>query len=321
MEKFHIYLLAGLILNPIAYASKYAGEFLSIGYGTRAQGMGSAFVSVAQGGFASYWNPAATTSTSAEHRLELTHASNFSRLVSYDALGYCRPGKISGLGLVILRLSVKDIPYTNQALIDLNGNGTMDPGERLDYSKITTASDTETAAFLNYSRRIDPVLSWGINVKAINKAVGENSAWGLGLDAGFLASLPYDLCLGINLQDATTTYLAWDTGRREVITPTAKIGFSYRPWFLSSLLLSVDGDLRFENRGSSSDYHAGPISVDIRAGAEYWIRRRLALRLGSDQGELAAGTGLRLGRFCFDYAFLGHADLGSSTRLSASYGF
>lgn len=312
-------LLACLLPAAQLQGAKYAGEFLSIGYGSRALGMGGAQAAIAGGGFACYWNPAATAG--AEHRLEFTHASNFDGLVSYDALGYARPGRGHGLGLAVLRLSVKDIPYTAQALVDLNGNGVMDPGERLDYDKITLASDAETAVLLNYSRMLAPWVTWGVNAKAVNKSVGDNSAWGLGLDAGLLAAMPRGLRLGLNLQDATTTYLAWDTGTREVIAPTAKLGAAASPWFAPSLTLALDADVRFENLGSSADYHLGALSADIRAGAEYWIRRRLALRLGSDQGALAAGAGLRLGRFCFDYAYLGHSELKGSTRLSASYGF
>jgi hypothetical protein len=320
MRNFLYAILIGAftLASPLSGA-KYAGEFLSIGYGSRAQGMGSAFVSMAEGGFACYWNPAATVGT--EHRLEFTHASNFDNLVAYDALGYARPGRGYGLGLAVLRLSVGDIPYTDQALIDLNGNGVMDPGERLDYSKITTTSDAETALLLNYSRRLAVGLSWGVNAKVVNKSVGDNAAWGLGLDAGLLAEMAHRIRLGINLQDATTTYLAWDTGAREVITPTAKLGASVNPPFLGALILSLDADLRLENRGQAANLSLGPASADLRAGAEYWIRRRVALRLGSDQGFLAAGAGLRLGRFCFDYAYLGHAELKGSTRISASYGF
>lgn len=300
-------------------AAKYAGEFLSIGYGARAQGMGSSFVSIASNGFACYWNPAATSSTG--HWLEFTHASNFSDLVTYDALGYSRPGRGYGLGLVALRLAVRDIPNTSQALLDLNGNGLMDPGERLDYDRITFFNDAETAILLNYSRRLGIGFDGGLNVKIINKSLGDNSAWGVGLDAGAMIFLPSGLRIGLNLQDVTTTYLAWDTGTKESIYPTAKLGASYRPGFARSLTISADADFRFENRGSSANYHIGPLSADLRWGLEYWIRGRLALRLGSDQEQLTAGAGLKLGRFRFDYAYLGHSELKGSTRLSAGYVF
>ncbi|MCH8285826.1 hypothetical protein IIB79_04770, partial [candidate division KSB1 bacterium] len=38
--------------------AKYAGEFLSIGVGARAQALGGAFAAIADDGTAFYWNPA-----------------------------------------------------------------------------------------------------------------------------------------------------------------------------------------------------------------------------------------------------------------------
>lgn len=310
-----------LLFSLSCHAAKYAGEFLALGLGSRAQGMGGSYVSIAEDGFACYWNPAGTYKNI--HQVEYAHASNFNQLVAYDALGYARPGSSYGLGLTFLRLSVKDIPYTDQALLDLNGNGIMDPGERLDYDKITSTSDNESALLINYSRPMRPSLTWGVNAKVVYKSVGSNSAWGLGLDLGAIMDMPYRMRLGVNLQDITTTYLAWDTGAREVISPTARIGLSCRPLLFKSTPLTVaaGADVRFENRRSSSNVHLGPVSADLHLGAEYWIKGRLALRAGSDQGRLAAGAGLRLGRFSFDYAYLDHAELKGSTRLSGSIRF
>ncbi|HYR69369.1 MAG TPA: hypothetical protein VER77_05765, partial [Candidatus Dormibacteraeota bacterium] len=50
-------LLAGAILAPApAGATRYAGEFLRIGVGARALGMGSAFAGLADDGTAAFWN-------------------------------------------------------------------------------------------------------------------------------------------------------------------------------------------------------------------------------------------------------------------------
>jgi hypothetical protein len=319
-KSFKLVLALALASGP-ALASKYAGEFLSFGLGGRGLGMGGAYVSIADDGFSSFWNPAATALSS--HQLIFNHSSNFDALLAYDALGYSRPGKNGGLGLVFVRLSIKGIPYTNDALVDLNGNGLMDPGERLDYDLITDIQDAESALFLNYSRRYSGNVFWGTNLKLVNKSVGSNSAWGVGLDAGALALLPHSLRLGLNLQDVTTTYLAWDTGEKEVISPAVRLGLSWNPVFSGNkpLTLSSGFDFRFEGRRTASQYHLGDLSADTHFGMEYVLKQRLALRLGSDLGRLAAGAGLRLGRFSFDYAYLGSRDLGNSTRLSASLCF
>jgi hypothetical protein len=321
MRNSIIFVLSLTLLVLPVMAAKYAGEFLSFGLGGRALGMGGAYVSIADDGFASYWNPANTALSS--HQLIFNHSSNFDGLLTYDALGYTRPVKNGGLGLVFVRLSIKGIPYTNNALVDLNNNGLMDPGERLDYGLITDIQDAESALFLNYSRMYRKNIFWGANLKLVNKSVGSNSAWGIGLDAGFLARLPHDLRLGLNLQDITTTYLAWDTGEKEIITPAARLGLSWNPGFAGStaLTISTGFDLRFEGRRTASQYYLGNLSADSHYGLEYVLKQRLALRLGSDLGRLTAGAGLRLGRFNFDYAYLGSRDLGNSTRLSASLSF
>lgn len=321
MRKSIILTLALILAAGPALADKYAGEFLSFGLGGRGLGMGGAYVSIADDGFSSFWNPAATALSC--HQLIFNHSSNFDDLLTYDALGYNRPLKNGGLGLVYVRLSIDGIPYTNDALIDLNGNGVMDPGERLDYNKVTHIQDVESALFMNYSRMCRKNIFWGANLKFVNKSVGSNSAWGVGLDAGIMALLPYSLRLGLNLQDATTTYLAWDTGEKEIISPAARLGLSWNPVLSGNkpLTLSTGFDFRFEGRRTASQYYLGNLSADSHYGLEYVLKQRLALRLGSDLGRLAAGAGLRLGRFNFDYAYLGSRDLGNSTRLSASLSF
>jgi len=316
-----IFIICLLFLPFTAFASKYSGEFLNVGLGSAAMGMGGAYVSIAGDAFSSYWNPAGTALSG--HQLIFAHSSNFGSLVSHDAFGYSRPMGTYALGLVYLRLAVKDIPYTNDALIDLNGNGIMDAGERLDESLITFNDDVESALLLNYSRKYRNRSAWGVNLKFVNKSIGPSSAWGLGIDAGAMTTWRKKLRLGINLQDITTTYLAWDNGTKEVISPTVRIGSSYHPFIAGErpLALALAGDVRFENRQSASNYHWGSISLDLHLGLEYWLKKRIALRLGGDQGRFSAGLGLKAGRFNFDYAYLAHKYLENSTRLSGSFTF
>lgn len=314
-------MLTCFILGQQASASKYAGEFTYLGLGARALAMGGAYVSLANDGFACYWNPAGTAGSA--HQAVFMHSSTFGGLVNYDAAGYSRPLDRGGCGIVLFRLSVAEIPLTGDALLDLNHNGEMDQGERLDYSKISYTSDNEWFLLANYSRMLTRGLKAGGNLKMVYKTVGSNAAWGFGIDAGFLAGLPWHLTAGLNVADLTTTYLAWNTGSKELITPTARLGLSWEPRFRDSAPLTVSGaaDVRFEGRAVSAQYHAGPASADLHLGSEYRIKDRLALRLGLDQGRFAAGAGLRLGRFSVDYAFLGSGELGNSTRISGSCRF
>ncbi|MDZ7338396.1 MAG: hypothetical protein ONB30_07645, partial [candidate division KSB1 bacterium] len=53
-----ILLLAQAVLAGQWRVGKYAGEFMSVGVGARALGMGGAHVAVAKDVTAGYWNPA-----------------------------------------------------------------------------------------------------------------------------------------------------------------------------------------------------------------------------------------------------------------------
>lgn len=284
-------------------------------------GMGGAYITMADDGFAAYWNPA--KSFNAGHRLALAHAEYFGSLVAHDAIGYTKPMGDYALGLVYLRLAVSNIPYTDQSLIDLNHNGIMDPGERIDYTKITLNDDVESALLINYGRLHKSGLCWGLNLKMAHKSIGPNSAWGMGLDAGIARDWHNRFRLGASLQDITTTYIAWDNGTRELVYPTIRTGASYHPLIAGGrpLALAIGGSIRLEGRGSAANFNVGNISLDINAGIEYWLKNRIAARLGSDQGRFTTGAGLRVGRLRFDYGYMAHRYLDGSSRLSGSFLF
>ncbi|MDI6740727.1 MAG: PorV/PorQ family protein [Candidatus Edwardsbacteria bacterium] len=313
-------MLSAMLAGRQCLAAKYAGEFAYLGLGARALAMGGAYVALADDGFSCYWNPAGAVNGA--HQAMFMHSSTFDGLVNYDAAGYSRPLAGAGCGIALFRLSVKEIPFTDGALLDLNQNNVMDTGERLDYDKISFKTDNEWFLLANYGRNLWGCAA-GANLKLVYKSIGSNAAWGFGLDAGVLREFPGRLKVGLNVMDLTTTYLAWNTGRRELIAPTCRPGLSWQPQFKDSapLILSASADFRFEGRAASAQYHIGSASADFHLGSEYWIKERLALRLGLDQGRFAAGAGLRLGRFNFDYAFLGSAELGNSTRISGSCRF
>jgi hypothetical protein len=135
----------------------------------------------------------------------------------------------------------------------------------------------------------------------------------------------------VNVQDLTSTLLAWDTGRRELITPSIRTGVSYPIEFSfigGQIQPALDLVFRFENRQETALANLGRSSIDLNFGWEYLYHNAFAIRLGfadvgqSDSGQLdfgrfSAGAGLHLPKLHIDYAFLGHADLGNTHRISA----
>lgn len=301
--------------------NKYAGEFLAIGVGGRPLGMGGAFVSLANDVTAGYWNPALLSKINYP-QFSLMHDARFGNLINYNYGAIGIPfGKNASLGISAIILGVDDIDDTRNALIDLNGNGILDPGERLDPDRITKFNTSDYAFYLTYAKRHSDNFSYGANLKVIRRNIAEESAWGLGFDVGLSYVLNNKILLGANLMDITTTYLTWSTGKKEVITPTAKLGAGYMINLWKGVLTpAIDFDVRFENRKSSAHANLGPVSFDPHIGAEYTFQNLFSFRVGRDDiKNLTLGAGIKLPKINIDYSFVkfdGDESLGNTHRIS-----
>ncbi|MCK5572870.1 MAG: PorV/PorQ family protein [Bacteroidetes bacterium] len=303
--------------------AKYAGEFISLGVGARALALGGAYVALATDVTAGYWNPAGLSRINYPEFM-LMHDEAFGSLVNHDYAAAAIPfGKSASLGLSVIRLGVDDIPDTRNAGVDIDGNVTYDPNEfsRIDPNRVTFFNSADWAFYFTYSKRHSENFSYGANLKFIRRDLGDHSATGIGFDIGVWYSPWENLALGVNLQDITTTFLAWDTGRNELISPTLKMGGAF---FLQALggrfTPVVDVDVRFENRQYASTAHLGPVSFDVRTGLEYLFKDLVALRVGySDVKQLTMGAGLHFPMLSIDYSFAkfdGVDQLGNTHRIS-----
>ena len=238
------------------------------------------------------------------------HADRFAGVVKYDFFGAAqRLSSNEVIALTIFNLRVDDIPIT-----------AINPDNVVQAVKWT--SDMETALSGSYSRRFSDKLYAGGSGKIISKRVADHQAWGIGFDLGMRYNFKDWLKLGLKLSDITTTLLAWDTGLKEVLLPSAALGFSLQKEMPSlEAELSIAGDivLRGEDRGEADELQMGIITADTHLGLEYVINRTLSLRVGRDREYLTAGAGLKLGPVNADYAFQAHSDLGDSHRVSLSY--
>lgn len=304
--------------------AKYAGDFMSLGVGGRALGLGGAFVALANDVTAGYWNPAGLSQINYP-QFALMHDEQFGNLVNYDYGAVAIPfGSNASLGFSVIRLGVDDIANTQGALIDLNGNGVLDEGERLDESKITYFNAADWAFYFTYSKKHSDEFSYGANVKIIRRELASASATGIGIDIGLWYTPFENVQLGANLQDITTTFLAWTTGRNELISPTMKIGSAYFiDAFGGRFAPAVDFDIRFENRRYASTANLGPVSFDVHSGVEYQFRKLIALRVGySDVKQLTMGAGVRLPKLNIDYSFAKFDavnQLGNTHRISLMF--
>ncbi len=272
----------------------YSGvDFLKIGVGARPAAMGGAYSGIAEGGEASYWNPAGLTQIG---HIELTGMHlQWSSDLMYEYVGYGQkfPG-LGTFGLSVIYFSLGDIDA------------------RDDYGlPLPEISAYDACVTLSYARSFTPGLGVGLNLKGLQEKIGGDNATGFAADIGglySLAKLRFGLCvqnLGMKM-----TYVD-----EEFALPlTVQVGASYLPMG-SSLVLALGGDYQLENsRGN------------VRLGAEYWIQDLIALRVGyqyateDDQlnmlGGLRMGLGIKKAKFGIDYGYEPSPELGDIHRIS-----
>ncbi|MFA6438465.1 MAG: PorV/PorQ family protein [Bacteriovoracaceae bacterium] len=313
---------------------KYAGEFMSIGIGGRALGVGSAYAALANDVTAGYWNPAGLARIEYP-QVAISHDERYGNLVNYDYAAFAFPSGansvdaesqqtaflVESYGISIMRLGVDGIPDTRKAWADSNGNKLYDENMRPDYTAITYFNWSDWVVYGTYAKQYSANLFYGANIKLIRRNAGEFHGTGIGFDLGVQYLLSEKLLLGANLQDATSTLVAWSTGTNELISPTLKLGAAYSfEVFQGRLTPAVGTDVRFENRRFSATANLGPISFDPQAGMEFDYKNIVAVRAGYNEiGNLTLGAGIHLRKLDIDYSFakFDAADqLGNTHRIS-----
>ncbi len=323
-------------------ATKYAGAFMDIGGGARPLAMGGAFVAVANDASTVYYNPAGISGWSNRQALFM-HSERFGDLLNYNFGSYVQPTRLlsekreAGFGFALQHLGADDIVISNHlGMYDANGNGRLDPGDYLTLNGQRVSDEVldnlpresdNSFAFLGAFGLATGFGRLGGTLKIIyTDSVDGNSSAGIGIDLGYLyrGLIADHLDVGVKLQDATGTYLSWSTGTTEYIWPAVKVGAAYTivsEAMRGSLLLALDSDFFFDNRGLASQYWVGDISADIHAGAELRFQEKVMVRGGVDSGNWTAGAGLLIKFIGFDYAYLHHDDFESTHRVSVLANF
>ncbi len=107
--------------------AKYANDFLSIGVGGRALGMGSAYTAAANDVTSGYWNPAGLSKLEFPEII-LMHDQRYGDIVSYNyARWRIKVSKDETVGLSAVVLSVSGVPNTLSAGLQTDQSGNPIP--------------------------------------------------------------------------------------------------------------------------------------------------------------------------------------------------
>ncbi|SFQ04069.1 PorV/PorQ family protein [Hymenobacter arizonensis] len=277
---------------------KYSNEFLNIGVGARALGMGKVQVSLADNATAGYWNPAGLTNQTHKYDGVLMHSELFAGVVKNDFGAFSMPlDDKSAIGVSVMRLGVDNIADTRN-LINEYGY--------IDYSKIELFSVADYALLLSYARKLGNVegLSVGANGKIIYRNIGKfASGYGFGIDAG----VQYNhkgWNLGLMARDITTTFTQWNinaeeytkginntiangpdaipTNSAEITLPRLVLGAGRRFELPKQFSALVAVDLEATTDGQrNTPISTKAVSVDPRIGVEFGYKDLVFLRGGA----------------------------------------
>ncbi|RYU77711.1 putative type IX sorting system protein PorV2 [Hymenobacter persicinus] len=333
---------------------KYSNEFLNIGVGGRALGMGKVQVSLAGDATAGYWNPAGLLDQKHKYDAVLMHSELFSGIVKNDYAAFSMPlDDKSAIGASLIRSGVDNIADTRN-LINEYGY--------IQYDKIRYFSVADYALLLSYARKLGNIegLKLGANGKIIYRNVGSfANAWGFGIDAG----LQYDhggWRLGLMARDITTTFNAWSinadefkgsasandpipTNSTEITLPRFVLGIGRSFKLPGELTALVATDLEMTTDGQRNTLVSSKaVSIDPRAGVELGFKDLVFLRggvgnfqkiqafTGKDEwkSQPSLGVGVALSGLRLDLALsrlavekLGDATQTNSIIVSLGYGF
>ena len=307
MKRQHLYLaLTALLLAGTHGAAQAAfsgddlgtatAQFLKLGPGARANGMGEAFTAAADDATAIYWNPAGLAKITRQEA-SFTHAQLFED-IRYEWASYARPTSMGIFAVGVQYLSYGDITARDTTGAD---NGTISP--------------SDLCATLSYARHLLGVDA-GASVKYISSQI-QHKATAVAVDAGAQYALSPKIALGAVLQNmgSRMTY----NNESDPLPFMIRTGAAYHlleNWALTGEAIMPSDSYAYFAAGTEYNQKVGgDIAVALRGGYN-----GVDKDLGGTKG-FALGLGLKYADYAMDYAYTPFGDLGNTNRFSVGVKF
>jgi len=331
------FLLFFILVSSSLAETKATIDPLDIGVGTRALGMGKAYVAAADDINSIFLNPAGLSL--AKNWGATSMYSSLISEVTYNTFGAYRVSSMEGYGIGFVSASLGGDIYTSY----------RDPAsQRIVPLDVYAAGYTSNVFLLSYGTLLGKYFSYpviertslGFNFKAfyqqLNSTDESYAASGYDLDLGIIYPLYDWLKVGLYGQNVLPVsaggVLRWDEGAEEEIPANYKLGVNAKllgegaPWqYPQDVFLNFDLEDSFI-QDRPSVYHLG---------IEWWLYNYLAFRAGVDQDVYAKGgssgidnnttfgLGFWYGDLGFDYAYHQYGPLSENLThyFSLSYGY
>ena len=277
--------LASLAVWP-SYGQTSGLAILRIGLNADASAMGDAHVAIAEGAFATYWNPAGLAVGSIR-AVGFSHRRWIGDLRMYDLAARFVAGKKAGLGLAVTASDSGDLEVRDR------------PGD-----PAGTFSAQYISAGVSYGRSVGP-LRWGATAKYLKERFFDADASGYAIDAGVQADLvQQSVAFGAALRNVGRMSKL----EREATTlpRTIQAGVALHPlhiladWDGTKILdVMVAADVSYLTPSKHRRLHIGKATT---------VLEMVVLRLGyvtnDELRSVTAGLGVLLESLIFDYAYI-----------------
>ncbi len=325
-------LVQGQSVSNVSKVGTTAASFLGIEVGTRALGMGGAFVAVANDATAIYWNPAGISRIS-RSEATLIH-TNWLVGTNFDFAGIVLPiGRVGSIAVSVTSLSTDEMEVRTVQ----NPEGI---GEKFSYGDLT--------AGLSYAKNLTDKFSIGVNVKYISQRIWHMNAQGYALDIGTLFRTEFNgMMIGMSISNFGTSmklegkdvFVNYDEapqfgGSNERIPAYKKTDeFPLPLLFRVGIAMDLLKNSRNQLTIAADAAHPNDNTEYINLGLEYSFRNKVALRFGyknlftldTEEGFTAGvGTKLKLAggvALKIDYAFQDFGRLENAQRFSLGFEF
>lgn len=290
-------------------------QFLKIGVGGRAVGMGESFVAVANDASALYWNPAGIVQIG-RNELIFSHV-NWPVDIKHEFIGYVQKlGGVTAIGLSVTALHTDDFEETTEF-------------QPLGTGRFVSFGDIAIGATI--ARKMTDRFSAGLTVKYVDETLDDIHLRNVLIDFGtyywtgfgssrFAVSV---VNFGTNSEPVGTVRFRDETETdqfQDFSPPTI-----FRVGFATEL---VDNE---KNKVTSAIQlnHPNDNSENLNLGLEYWWNQTVALRGGYranvEEESFTFGAGLNLPLSSFqlkaDVSYTSFGRLGNATRLSMNFQF